>query len=121
MSRIRKAYEAKFQWLLERARARRVDAGVAAMLERARRLSGRERIPLSAALTRVYEQTAAHSFFGRQPSEPVPTLFFCDAGLGGLARWLRAAGHDALWEPFVVRPVDVEAVAPAANTTPAGG
>src|SRR5204862_7133916 len=24
--------------------------------------------------------------------------FFCDAGLGGLARWLRAAGYEAEWE-----------------------
>ena len=25
-------------------------------------------------------------------------MFFCDAGLGGLARWLRASGYDARWE-----------------------
>jgi uncharacterized protein with PIN domain len=29
-------------------------------------------------------------------SEPAP-LFICDAMLGGLARWLRAAGYDASW------------------------
>jgi uncharacterized protein with PIN domain len=27
-----------------------------------------------------------------------PGLFYCDAGLGGLARWLRAAGYDARWQ-----------------------
>jgi hypothetical protein len=25
-------------------------------------------------------------------------VFWCDAGLGGLARWLRAAGYDSRWE-----------------------
>src|SRR5262249_44009964 len=25
-------------------------------------------------------------------------IFICDAGLGGLARWLRGAGYDAYWE-----------------------
>jgi uncharacterized protein with PIN domain len=29
------------------------------------------------------------------------TRFACDAMLGGLARWLRAAGHDAWWRPDV--------------------
>src|SRR5262245_15101137 len=28
---------------------------------------------------------------------PPPLLLACDAMLGGLARWLRAAGHDASW------------------------
>src|SRR5688500_3965378 len=27
--------------------------------------------------------------------------FFCDAMLGGLARWLRAAGYDASWQPKI--------------------
>jgi uncharacterized protein with PIN domain len=27
-----------------------------------------------------------------------PTVFFCDAMLGGLARWLRAAGYDAFYQ-----------------------
>jgi uncharacterized protein with PIN domain len=29
--------------------------------------------------------------------EDAPTRFACDAMLGGLARWLRAAGYDAAW------------------------
>ena len=32
---------------------------------------------------------------------PGSRLFYCDAGLGGLARWLRAAGHEALWDPEI--------------------
>jgi hypothetical protein len=31
----------------------------------------------------------------------LPALFWCDAGLGGLARWLRAAGHAAFWQPDI--------------------
>ena len=32
------------------------------------------------------------------PSGPKQTTFLCDAMLGGLARWLRAAGYDATFE-----------------------
>ena len=32
-----------------------------------------------------------------QESSSVPRLA-CDAMLGGLARWLRAAGHDTFWQ-----------------------
>jgi uncharacterized protein len=28
-----------------------------------------------------------------------PEKFLCDAGLGGLARWLRAAGFQSIWKP----------------------
>ena len=34
------------------------------------------------------------------PIDPSPD-FHCDAGLGGLARWLRAAGYDAAWWPGI--------------------
>src|SRR5919204_2163316 len=34
------------------------------------------------------------------PADP-ETLFACDAMLGGLARWLRAAGYDASWHPGI--------------------
>jgi hypothetical protein len=30
--------------------------------------------------------------------------FWCDAMLGGLARWLRAAGYDAAWQPGIADP-----------------
>jgi uncharacterized protein len=104
MSRIRKAYEAKFRWLLQQTRARRLDRGVIQLLTRAEHLSAREHIPLSDALTRLYEELAGQPFFRKQPAGAVPALFFCDAGLGGLARWLRAAGHDTLWESAIDDP-----------------
>jgi uncharacterized protein len=31
----------------------------------------------------------------------IETIFACDAMLGGLARWLRAAGYDASWHPGI--------------------
>jgi uncharacterized protein len=98
MSRIRKAYEAKFRTLLQRARARRLDQGVGWFLEKARRLSISEDLSMADALTRVYEGIASRAYFREHNSRPAPSRFFCDAGLGGLARWLRAAGYEALWE-----------------------
>ncbi len=35
--------------------------------------------------------------------KPEPT-FFCDVMLGGLARWLRAAGYDARWVKHIADP-----------------
>src|SRR5437016_516505 len=34
-------------------------------------------------------------------SKPLVPMFACDAMLGGLARWLRAAGYDASWHPGI--------------------
>ena len=58
-------------------------------------------MPLAEALEQVYEQLATRRPFLQSPSEPAPVLFLCDAGLGGLARWLRAAGYDAAWQPDI--------------------
>ena len=35
------------------------------------------------------------------PTGDQPVQFACDAMLGGLARWLRAAGYDASWHPGI--------------------
>jgi uncharacterized protein with PIN domain len=40
-------------------------------------------------------------------------VFVCDAGLGGLARWLRVAGYEARWRPDID---DDELVAEAKQT-----
>jgi uncharacterized protein with PIN domain len=99
VSRIQKAYESQFRALLEQTRARRLEQGVQWLLARARELSSREHIPLTDSIARVYERVAAKPSFKKRNSSG--TLFFCDAGLGGLARWLRAAGHDAKWQPDI--------------------
>jgi len=101
MSRILKAYQTRFRWLLDQVHARRLEQGVEHLVRRAHAISAREKVSLADALTRVYERLAAHPAFQKTVSLPAPTLFYCDAGLGGLARWLRAAGYEALWEPGI--------------------
>ena len=105
--RLATGYRAKFRWLLAKVRPRRLDFGVDLLLRRARALSEREAVPLSEALARVYEftrwrvkkrleRTAACRLDGRPlGASTEPPRFLCDASLGGLARWLRAAGYEA--------------------------
>jgi uncharacterized protein with PIN domain len=101
MGRIGKAYEAKFRALLARAGARRLEQGLQWLDARAGRLSAGEAIPLSKALARVCGNLAAKLPSRDPPSRLVPPRFFCDAGLGGLARWLRGAGYEAFWRPGI--------------------
>ena len=101
MSRIRRGYEDRFRALLRRARARRLEQGVQWLLAKAQRLSAGDGISPADALAQVYEQLATSRPFHKSASEPTPVLFLCDAGLGGLARWLRAAGYEAAWQPDI--------------------
>jgi uncharacterized protein with PIN domain len=101
VSRIRRGYEDRFRALLRRARARRLEQGVQWLVARARRLSTSDGISLADALAQVYEQLATSEPFRKSNSQPAPALFLCDAGLGGLARWLRAAGYEATWQPDI--------------------
>jgi uncharacterized protein with PIN domain len=97
MSRIRKAYETRFRWMLQQVGTRRLEQGVEWLVEKARRLGSREQISLAEALGRVEQNLAT-----KLPLSPDPPgagiHFCCDAGLGGLTRWLRAAGYEAAWE-----------------------
>src|ERR1035437_5497767 len=101
VSRIRRGYEDRFRALLRRARARRLEQGVQWLVVRGRRLSASDGISLADALAQVYEQLATSEPFRKSNSQPAPALFLCDAGLGGLARWLRAAGYEATWQPDI--------------------
>ena len=101
MSRIRRGYEDRFRALLRRARARRLEQGVQWLVARAWRLSASDGISLADALAQVYEQLVTSKPFQQSASQPAPVLFLCDAGLGGLARWLRAAGYEAAWQPDI--------------------
>jgi uncharacterized protein with PIN domain len=87
--------------LLRRARARRLEQGVQWLVAKTQRLSAREGIPQADALAQVYERLATRKPFQPSASPPAPPLFLCDAGLGGLARWLRAAGYEAAWQPGI--------------------
>ncbi len=97
MSRMRKAYEGRFRALLQHARARRLDQGVCWLVGKALAMGRRDHLPPHEAFTRVYESLARKPFFKTLPPMADPARFLCDAGLGGLARWLRAAGHAAEW------------------------
>ena len=102
MSRILKAYETRFHQLLKRAGARRLHAGVDWLVGKARRLSAERELSLADALSRVFDEVVARPEFQNpkrpQKRTPADLVFFCDAGLGGLARWLRAAGYRTFWE-----------------------
>ncbi|EEF57758.1 Mut7-C RNAse domain-containing protein [Pedosphaera parvula] len=106
MSRIGKAYETKFRAILVQLRARKADQGVRWLMDRARYLSREKAITPAQALAEVYGH-ALHSLriFVRHDQsrdsmlhgQPAIPRFLCDAGLGGLARWLRASGYEAVW------------------------
>jgi uncharacterized protein with PIN domain len=101
VSRIRRGYEARFRACLRQARARRLEQGIQWLVAKARGLSARDEIPLAEALSQVYEQLAARKPAPNPASAPPAIRFFCDSGLGGLARWLRAAGYEADWQPYI--------------------
>jgi uncharacterized protein len=104
MSRIRKAYRTQFQDLLASVRARRIDAGVQWLENKARLIARSGGIPIDVALSRVQSELRVrlglHPRCAAQGGLPgASPKLLCDAGLGGLARWLRAAGYEALWKP----------------------
>jgi uncharacterized protein len=99
VSRISKGYEDRFRNLLRHVRARRLEQGVQWLVGKAQQLSAREGISLADALAQVYERLAAS--MPPQELAPASLHFLCDAGLGGLARWLRAAGYEAAWQPDI--------------------
>jgi uncharacterized protein with PIN domain len=107
--RLEAGYREKFRTLLAKVRPRRLDFGADLLVRRAREMRIREGIPLGRAFARVYEATRVRVEkrlaltvactltglpLGQQPEAP---RFVCDPSLGGLARWLRAAGYEAEW------------------------
>lgn len=107
MGRIQTAYEFKFRVLLQGVNARRLEAGIQHLSAEAEQRHRRDNLPMAKALAdvcgdarRKIERWLRRK--GRSPGTlfPVPTTvrFLCDGGLGGLARWLRAAGYEADWQ-----------------------
>ena len=106
--RIEEGYRHRFRRLLARVRPRRLEFGVELLMGRARERSLREGIPLPAALAAQYEHARVRvsrraalmaACAVEPPAERATPRFVCDASLGGLARWLRAAGFEARWRP----------------------
>ncbi|HXB56281.1 MAG TPA: Mut7-C RNAse domain-containing protein [Vicinamibacteria bacterium] len=106
--RIEDGYRRRFWALLALVRPRRLEFGVDLLLERAREKSAREGIALARALAFVYEFTRVRverrlrlmegCGLGSRVEKGfagTPPRFLCDSSLGGLARWLRAAGYEA--------------------------
>ena len=69
--------------------------------------SGREGLSVADALFLVHEELrarggpAARTASAAAPADGAAPAFLCDPSLGGLARWLRAAGYDARLAPEV--------------------
>jgi uncharacterized protein with PIN domain len=101
MSRIRRGYEARFVALLRTAGARKQEQGVRRLVEKARSLEITAGLAEDAALTRVHERLASIPALRRRLPVQAERRFYCDSGLGGLARWLRGAGYEAFWEPHI--------------------
>src|SRR5262245_10967233 len=106
MGRILKAYQTRFRSMLEQAGARRPEQGAEWLVARARRLGATTGLPLYAALTQVYQNLQRQVLSPKRRRSPAPLAanalqFWCDSGLGGLCRWLRASGYDALWDPCI--------------------
>jgi uncharacterized protein with PIN domain len=107
VSRIQRAFERRFRELLTEAGARQLDKGIHWLFQRANRDTKTNATSLSHALAELNITLAEklHRFRKRRltsenPKSEIPDrqcLVFCDAGLGGLARWLRASGCDARW------------------------
>jgi len=106
--RIEAGFRYRFRMLLGLVGAKRLDFGVVLLLKRGRRRATEKGTSVGRALTGLYEETLAKvkkrvevtgCSCGRPPwrlfSAERPPRFLCDPSLGGLARWLRAAGYEA--------------------------
>lgn len=92
--------------MLKQAGARRPEQGTEWLVTRARKLSAMSGLPLYAALTQVYQKLQRQVLSPKRQASVTRASadklqFWCDSGLGGLCRWLRAAGYDALWDPCI--------------------
>ena len=73
-------------------------------MREARSRAARDGVPATTALLETYERARDAAGAAAPPGMgvvPGPVRFLCDQSLGGLARWLRAAGYDAALAPQV--------------------
>jgi uncharacterized protein len=94
VSRILKFYENRFH-LLARKLGELPDEFANKLFSRVTALSQQKQLPRELALALV------HADLRRDAGETkdFPRNFLCDAGLGGLARWIRGAGYESIWKP----------------------
>src|SRR2546423_12364830 len=86
MGRIRTFYETSFRRLLGRDKT-------AAAFERAGEFASEHQISPALAVSII----RADLRWRTGETKHFPQKFFCDAGLGGLERWLRGAGFEPDW------------------------
>jgi uncharacterized protein with PIN domain len=113
VSRINEAFERRFRQLLGEFGARQIERGVAWLFVLAqKRAEERGTLSHSLAEENIALAEKLHRFRRRRgvSTRSAESLVFCDAGLGGLARWLRASGCDARWIPDIA---DADLVAKA--------
>jgi uncharacterized protein len=101
-ARIQAGWRERFRRTLAKVGPRRLAFGVDLLMRRSDELAAREGIPLAEARLRVYEFTRWRvarrlEKTGACVIDPAADrdAFACDPSLGGLARWLRAAGYAA--------------------------
>jgi uncharacterized protein with PIN domain len=112
--RIEAGFRHRFRALLALVGPKRLEHGVDLLLRRGRERAAREGVPLGRALTTLYEETRTRvkkrlevtgACSGVPPWQAVGRIgaprFLCDPSLGGLARWLHAAGYEAFEAPDV--------------------
>ena len=100
MSRIRRAFERRFRELLAELGTRDRERGIQWLFTRAAKDAAASNSALSHSLAEenIVLAEKTHRFRRRKGgAHPANLHVFCDAGLGGLARWLRASGCDAHW------------------------
>ena len=105
MNRIRRVCLVRFRRALQRLGARQPEKGLTLLMARAHAQTLRTKVTPNEAWTQLDAQLQrqwARLVTRRGKSDPMTTesaepRFVCDAGLGGLARWLRAAGDEAAW------------------------
>lgn len=107
--RLELGFRRRFRNLLTLVRPRRLDFGVDLLMSRARDRSAREGVPAARAFLDLYlftRQRVARRLVVTGACALVaapwdrfkadPPRFLCDGSLAGLARWIRAAGYEAL-------------------------
>lgn len=97
VSRIEIGYRERLHGLLGELGVAQPDQEAEALMAGARKRAAEEGLAIDDALARAYEglRERVRRTVPAPPLAEAPRLL-CDESLGGLARWLRAAGYDAL-------------------------
>jgi len=95
MARVQTYFENRFRALFTKLGVADPEKSARILFDRASELSREQRMPMSLTLARLHASLRQRAGESRRK----PEQFVCDAGLGGLARWIRAAGYEASWNP----------------------